>query len=183
MLRLLLAALATAWCSAAFAQSNFPAPGNQNVPGSVGMCINGSNQAVPCSGSTPFQVANPSPAAGTPAAGYPPGATAITGNAVGTTAAVVGTLAAASGKFTYICGFTISTIGGTATSGPVTVAGLIGTSMVFQLPVNATAGQIFPTQNFFPCVQASAVNTAITVTTTAAVGATAVDVNSWGFQQ
>jgi hypothetical protein len=107
----------------------------------------------------------------------------ITGNATGTTGAVVGTLAAAAGKFTYICGFNVSSIGGTATVGPVTIAGLVGSSQIYQLPVNATAGQILVTQSFTPCIPSSAVNTAITVTTTADATATAVDVNSWGFQQ
>lgn len=48
MKRLILAVLATAWCSIALAQSNFTAPGNQNVPGMVQMCLNGSGFAVPC---------------------------------------------------------------------------------------------------------------------------------------
>jgi hypothetical protein len=109
-------------------------------------------------------------------------ATAITGNATGSTGAVVGTLAGTAGKTTYICGFNVSAIGGTATVGPVTVAGLVGSSQVYQLPVNAVAGQILVTQNFSPCIPASAANTAITVTTTADGTATAVDVNSWGYQ-
>jgi hypothetical protein len=36
---------------------------------------------------------------------------------------------------------------------------------------------------FTPCIPASAVNTAITITTTADANATAVNVNSSGFQQ
>src|SRR5216684_5542313 len=108
--------------------------------------------------------------------------TAITGNATGSTGAVVGTLAAAASKTTFICGFNVSTIGGTAPSSPITVAGLIGSSQVYQTPINAAAGQILITQNFNPCIPASAVNTAITITTTAAAAATAVDVNSWGYQ-
>src|SRR5216683_41237 len=95
--------------------------------------------------------------------------TAITGNATGSTGAVVGTLAAAASKTTFICGFNVSTIGGTAPSSPITVAGLIGSSQVYQTPINAAAGQILITQNFNPCIPASAVNTA-------------VDVNSWGYQ-
>src|SRR5216684_8029090 len=108
--------------------------------------------------------------------------TAITGNSTGSTGAVVGTLAAAASKTTFICGFNVSTIGGTAPSSPITVAGLIGSSQVYQTPINAAAGQILITQNFNPCIPASAVNTAITITTTAAAAATAVDVNSWGYQ-
>ena len=44
--------------------------------------------------------------------------TAISGNATGTTGAVVGTLAGTTGKTTYISGFTVSAIGGTAAVGP-----------------------------------------------------------------
>lgn len=151
--------------------TTFGTPGNSYVPGLVQMCLNASNQAIPCS--TPPQ--------GTPATGYPAGATAITGNATGSTGSVVGTLAAASGKFTYICGFTVSATGGTATLGPITIAGLIGSSQVYQLFSSATGVTL--TENFFPCIQGSAVNTAITTTTTADATATAVDVNSWGYQE
>ena len=114
---------------------------------------------------------------------YTSGATAIQGNAAGSTGAVVGTLAAAAAKTTYICGFNVSSIGGTAPSSPITVAGLIGSSQIYQTPINGTNGLILVQQNFTPCIPASAVNTAITITTTAAAGATAVNVNSWGFQQ
>src|SRR5216684_864944 len=106
----------------------------------------------------------------------------ITASATGTTAATAATLAATSSVTTFICGFNVSTIGGTAASSPVTVAGLIGSSQVYQMPLNTTTGQILITQNFNPCIPASAVNTAITITTTAAAAATAVDVNSWGYQ-
>jgi hypothetical protein len=114
------------------------------------------------------------------AVGYPTGSTPITGNATGTTGAVVGTLAAATAKTTYMCGFSVSAIGGTAAVGPITIAGTITSSMVFQLA--SSAGGSFLTQAFSPCIPASALNTAITITTTADGTASAVDVNSWGFQ-
>lgn len=123
------------------------------------------------------------PAAGTAGAGFPPGATPITGNAAGSTGAVVGTLAAAAGKFTYVCGFNVSAVGGTASSFPIVLNGLVGAGMTYQGPINATAGELLITQTFSPCIPASAVNTAITVTTSPALGATAVNVNAWGFQQ
>jgi len=122
--------------------------------------------------------------AGSGNAGYPAGATPITGNATGTTGAVVGTLAAAAGKFTYVCGFHVDAIGGTATVGPVTLAGIVGSSMVFQGSSTAAGNGAVPEQLFAPlCIPSSAVNTAITLTTTADGTATAVDVNMWGFQQ
>ncbi len=112
---------------------------------------------------------------------YPNGATAITGNAAGTTGAVVGTLAGAAAKTTFICGFSVDAIGGTAAIGPITVAGLITSSMVFQLTSSATG--VFRAVPFSPCVPASAVNTAITITTTADGTASAVNVNAWGYQK
>lgn len=115
-----------------------------------------------------------------PSSLFPNGAITLTGNSTGTTGAVVGTLGAASGVTTYICGFNVSALGGTAAVGPITVAGLVGSSMVFQL--SSLAGGANFTQQFFPCVPASAVNTAITITTTADGSASAVDVNSWGFR-
>ena len=54
--------------------------------------------------------------------------------------------------------------------------------MVFQGTAGALGASGLPTQTFTPCIPASAVNTAITITTTADASATAVDVNSWGFQ-
>jgi hypothetical protein len=112
-----------------------------------------------------------------------PTTTIITGNAQGTTGAVVGTLAAATGKTTYICGFHVDAIGGTASIGPLTLAGIVGSSMVFQGSSTATGNAGIPLMTFTPCLPASAQNTAITITTTADGTATAVDVNSWGFQQ
>lgn len=107
--------------------------------------------------------------------------TPIAGNASGSTGAVVGTLAAAAGKLTFICDFDVSSLGGAAATGPVVVAGLIGGSKTYQLFSSAT-GVNMP-KNFNPCLPASAINTAITITTTANGTATAVNVNSSGYQQ
>lgn len=112
---------------------------------------------------------------------YPAGASAITGNATGTTGAVVGTLAAAVSKTTYICGFDVSAIGGTAAVGPITIAGLVGSSMVYYFSSSASGSTL--NRTFTPCIPGSASNTAITITTTADGSATGVAVNSWGFQQ
>jgi hypothetical protein len=111
-----------------------------------------------------------------------PAGTVITGNATGTTGAVVGTLAGVAGKTTNLCGFNVSAAGGTATIFPITVAGTLTASQVYQGPTNIATGILAVTQTFWPCVPASAVNTAITITTTANGTATAVDVNSWGYQ-
>jgi hypothetical protein len=111
----------------------------------------------------------------------PTGATQIQGNATGTTSAVVGTLAGVSGKTTYICGFSVSALGGTASVGPITIANLVTASQVYQLASSASGTTLAVT--FQPCLPANATNTAITVTTTADGTATAVDVNATGYQR
>ena len=112
---------------------------------------------------------------------YPSGSTPITGNSTGTTGAVVGTLAGTSAKTTYICGLNVSATGGTAAIGPITVANTVTGSLVFELNSSVVGSNI--SENFSPCIPASATNTAITTTTTADGTASAVAVNSWGFQQ
>lgn len=113
---------------------------------------------------------------------YPWGSIPIIGVGTGSTGAVVGTLAAVAGRLTYLCGFDISAIGGTAAISPVVIAGLNGGSFTYQGSSSA-AGGIVLREVFNPCIPASALNTTITITTTADGSASAVDVNSWGFQQ
>lgn len=103
----------------------------------------------------------------------------ITGNATGTTGAVVATLPAKPNFLTYICGLHIDSTGSGA-FGPITLAGIVNGPMVFQGTAGANNN---PSQTFFPCIPASGYNTAITLTTTADGTATAVDVNMWGYQQ
>lgn len=111
---------------------------------------------------------------------YPSGAIAITGNGAGTTGAVVGTLANAASKTTFICGFDVSIIGGTASS-TITIAGIVGSSMNYNFTAAANATTL--SRQFNPCIPASAVNTPITITTGAFAGATGNNVNSYGYQQ
>src|ERR1700722_6329102 len=89
--------------------------------------VQASPQVAPCTESIvtsvecdPVNSANPLPVSPN---SYPAGSTPITGNGTGTTGAVVGTLAAAAAKTTYICGFAVSAVGGTAAVGPITIAG------------------------------------------------------------
>jgi hypothetical protein len=159
MRRLILAALVACAtvCSAQAQDHSFPTPGNATVGGYVPMCLNQSGQAVPCA--------------------YSP----ITSVATGTTGAVTATLAApTTGATNYICGFDVSAAGGTATVSPITVAGLLGGSFTYQ---GISAGGTPFQHTFTPCVPASAINTAITVSTTADGTATAVDVQAWGYRQ
>lgn len=144
----------------------------------------------PNSGCVPVGKSNPLPVTSTPSNplsaslignGFPTSSTPITGNSAGTTGAVVGTLAAAAAKTTYICGFDVSSFGSIPNTAAVTVAGLVGGSMTYQFTAGTTSTIL--TRSFNPCVPASAVNTAITITSPANTNATATDVNSWGYQQ
>lgn len=106
----------------------------------------------------------------------------IAGNAAGTTGAVVGTLTATTVTTAYLCDFDVQAIGGTAAVGPITVAGLLGGSRVYQGSSTAAGGTVVA-KSFRPCLPASAKNTNITITTTADATASAVDVNSSGYLQ
>jgi hypothetical protein len=110
----------------------------------------------------------------------------VTNSATGTTGAVVATLPAASGKITYICGFSVSP-GSAATAITIQVVVVANSTFTWAVgaPVNAvgTTGTTL-TQTFTPCVPGSGTNTAITVTS-GALGTAGVnnDVNAWGYQQ
>ena len=110
--------------------------------------------------------------------------TASSGNEANTNA--VATLAAASGKTTWITGFTCTASGATAASVvEVTVAGVISGTMTFTFvaPAGATTAAV-PLAVAFPYpVPASAVNTAIVVTLPAlGAGNTNASVVATGFQ-
>lgn len=113
--------------------------------------------------------------------GFPGGSTAIQGNGSGSTGAVTGTLAGAAGKTTYLCDFDVSAIGGTAPVGPITITGLLGGTKTYQGSASAAGATI--SKSFAPCIPASGTNIAIVITTTANGTATAVNVNSSGYQQ
>ena len=112
---------------------------------------------------------------------FPPASTPVGAVATGTTGSVVATMAATALVTNYLCEFDISAIGGTAAVGPIVVAGLVGGSRTYQLS-SLAAGVNF-SKSFNPCLPASAINTAITITTTADGTATAVDVNASGYRQ
>ena len=170
------------------------------APGNVPLCYNSVGLAVPCALSDvgPWAVTVTKP--GAPAAqqdraqvvtispnsggfnGFPSNSIPITGVGTGTTGAVTASLPATAGRTNYICQAQISALGGTATIGPITITGLKGgNTMTYQLASTA-AGNLLPLQ-FTPCFPASAVNTAITATTTADGTASGVDVNLLGYAQ
>jgi hypothetical protein len=112
---------------------------------------------------------------------WPYGSTPITAIGTGSTGAVSATLAAAAGQYTYLCGIEVSAIGGTATVGPITITNLEGHTFTIQF-ASAASGAVY-WREFNPCLQSTAVNTAIVAATTADATASAVDVNLHGFQQ
>lgn len=158
--RLLLAGLlAFGLCQTAKADQAFTRPGGEVVTPGIGMCLNASGYAVPCSSSA-----------------------STVASASGTTGAVAASLPATAGVTNYICGFTVSALGGTASVGPISVSGLVGSkTFTYQLASSATGATL--TVPYQPCIPASATNSAITVTTTADGTATAVNVGVWGYQQ
>lgn len=165
--------------NSALAQANFPTPNpNVNAGGAVNLCPRQDGLMVPCSDLTPLSVRI---SAGIPFPPYPTGAMPITGIGTGSTGAVVGTLAAAPSKTTYICNVDVSVIGGTAAVGPIVIAGLTGGSFTYQASSTA-AGGLALTRTYSPCIPASGQNIAITVTTTADGTASAVDVNLSGYR-
>jgi hypothetical protein len=105
---------------------------------------------------------------------------ALNAIATGTTGAVTATLPGAPGDTTYLCGLDVSAAGGTATVSPITVTGLLGGTFTYQ---GVNAGGVPYTHAYWPCIPASAINTSISVTTTADGTATAVNVQVWGFRQ
>jgi hypothetical protein len=155
--------LAIAAPGAAVAQNNWVTPGNSTAGGSVQMCLNSAQQAVPC---------NP---------GSSGGPAVVQANAAGTTGAVNVTLPAVAGKTTYLCGFAVSAIGSGAV-GPITISGLFGSSNpTFQGTATAAGGVVAQAQ-YNPCLPASATNQVVVVGTTADATASAVNVSVWGYQ-
>lgn len=110
--------------------------------------------------------------------------TAASGNVAAATATA--TLAAAAGKKTYLCGFSITSTGSTA-AGVVSpsVTGTITGTLTFTYA--SVAGATLANQPlvipFNPCVPSSAANTAIAVALPSlGTGNTNATVNAWGYQ-
>jgi len=186
LMRLLCCAvLALGWSAAAHAQANtdtyFYTPGGGGVNGAVGMCLNASNKAVPCSAAG----VQPSPTSIGP---YPSNlttgvaATPVTASATGTTAATTATLPGAASKTTYLCGFSIDANATAAVAGNATVTGTISGTLNFTQGVAATPAVGSVNRTFNPCVPASAVNTGIAVNSIAPGTGGVVSVTAWGFQ-
>jgi hypothetical protein len=118
---------------------------------------------------------------------YPQGATALTassGNVAAATATA--TLAGATDKTTYVCGFTITSTGATAAAVVnATLTGVVTGTMTFTYA--AVAGATVANQplvvSFSHCIPASAINTAIVLSLPSlGTGNTNAAVNLWGFR-
>lgn len=177
--RLVAAGLLLLAATPCWAQRVWPDPNATGVVGGqVPMCLNGSSQAVPCSASTPLAVAG---------GAYPSGATPITATFSGAdTSSSAATLAAAAGKTTYICGFTVSGLGATAlTNVTVAVTGLTGAGTLnytYSMPAGATVAATPLNVPLSPCVPGNAVNTAIVVTVPGGAGNTNTTISAQGYQ-
>lgn len=166
------------WAASAHAQAQFPTVfPNINATGVVAMCPSGTtNLYAPCGSA----MASPLPVTVAPHIITQPSTVVAVGT--GSTGAVVATLTSVPGKLLYLCNLDVSAIGGTATIGPITVAGLQGnTTFTYQFASSASGSLL--SRTFTPCIAAKDTATNIVVTTTADGTATAVDVNLSGLAQ
>ncbi len=114
---------------------------------------------------------------------YPLGAVAITCSATGTTSATACTLASSTTRTTYICSFSIRANATAAATGNSTVAGTItGTLNYTQWTAPLASGLGINEQVYLPCLPASAVNTAIVITSAAPGSGGVVSVSATGYQ-
>lgn len=115
----------------------------------------------------------------------PAGTATVQASTTGTTATIAATLPAAVGKYTYVCGFIITSAGATtATTRTATLSGM-GTTLSFAYldPITA-AGQGRLVMPFPTCIPASAPNTAIVLTLPGTgTGTVIASVVLWGCQQ
>ena len=98
-----------------------------------------------------------------------------------TTGTANATLTGGSGRFTYICGFVVTTAGTTAaTSGTVTVTGTVSGTMNYTY-VFVSAGQGILGIAFPGCITSSTTNTSIVVNVPAGGAGTLGSVTAWGY--
>lgn len=109
--------------------------------------------------------------------------TAVTATATGTTAATAASLGATASVTNFVCGFTITADATALATGTATLSGTISGSLNYLQTILAlTSGASVLTQNFNPCIPASAANTAITITSAAAGTGGNTIVNIWGYR-
>ena len=106
----------------------------------------------------------------------------LTASSTGTTGAITATLTGVAGKWTYLCGF-VMTSGGTTPTVVVapTITGTITGTMSFQY-VYPSSGQGILGVAFPGCISSSAVATSIVVTLPASGGSgTTNAISAWGY--
>ncbi len=106
----------------------------------------------------------------------------LTASTAGTTAQITATLTGVAGKFTYICGFVV-TSGATTTPtlGDVQISGTVTGTLHFTY-VFVSSGQGLLGAALGPgCISSSATNTNIVVTVPAGGAGTTVAVTAWGY--
>jgi hypothetical protein len=113
----------------------------------------------------------------------PSGATPVTISGNGTTTALASILPGVASKTTYICGFSSTATATAAVAGASTLAGTISGTLNFVQGVGTSPAVVTLTQTFWPCVPASAVNTAITFTSVAPGTGGVISNSLWGYQQ
>lgn len=112
------------------------------------------------------------------------GSTAVTASTTGTTLATAAAIPAVASTTSYICGFSVRSNATAAATGNATIAGTISATMNYTHWTAPLASGIGVTENRFdPCVPASAVNTAITVTSPAAGAGGTMSVTVWGYRK
>lgn len=112
--------------------------------------------------------------------GQGPATSPLVASSTGTTGSIAETLTGVSGRWTYICGFVITSSGTTtATNGNVTITGLAAT-MNFNYAF-VSSGQGVLGVSFNSCIPSSAENTNIVLTVPAGGTGTTVAATAWGY--
>lgn len=160
----LLAAVPPAFAQSPNTDTYFYTPGGGGVNGALGMCLNTSNKAVPCSaaGVQPSPVTFPPYPVNTTTNVAAAPITASSGNVAAATATA--TLAGVAGKTTYSSGFEFTFAGATAASVVTcTLTGTISGTMSYTVavPAGAAVGGTPLVVTFNPAIPANAANTAI----------------------
>ena len=105
----------------------------------------------------------------------------LTVSTTGTTGPISATLTGAANRWTYICGFVITSGGTTsALTANATIAGTISGTMNFTY-IFVSAGQGLLGVAFPGCITSSAVNTNIVVTVPGGGAGTTAAVTAWGY--
>jgi hypothetical protein len=115
-------------------------------------------------------------------AGYPPGAIPASGSNTGTTSGTGAAVAAAVGKFSYLCGFSVGVSNTAGGNVAVTITG-VTPNLNYQMQMG-TATAISPplSQVFSPCLPGSALNTQVVVNVGAPGSGGSSVVSAWGYQ-